>query len=67
MAKYDKAAIKAELTERFGIDFTDDFHVLRSSQVLELVSKAKALGYRHNPKTASGSLGRSFFYHLNRK
>lgn len=67
MARYNKEEIKADLTERFGIDFTDDFHVLRSSQVSELVAKAKALGYRHNAKTASGSLGRSFFYHLNRK
>ena len=60
--KADKAAIKATLCAQ-GIDFSEDFHALPSSQVELLVEAAKACGYR-KPSSASGSTARYFFQHL---
>jgi antirestriction protein len=44
-----------------GVDFTADFH--SQSYGNELAELAKKVGYRKSP-SASGSLGREFFYHL---
>ena len=60
--KADKAAIRATLCVQ-GIDFSEDFHALPSSQVELLVEAAKACGYR-KPSSASGSTARYFFQHL---
>jgi hypothetical protein len=60
--KADKATIKATLCAQ-GIDFSEDFHALPSSQVELLVEASKACGYR-KPSSASGSTARYFFQHL---
>lgn len=61
----DKKEIRNELSQLHGIDFSEDFHILNSNQVLALRDKAKEVGYRA-PKNASGSPARCFFYYLNR-
>lgn len=43
--KADKATIKATLCAQ-GIDFSEDFHALPSSQVELLVEASKVCGYR---------------------
>lgn len=60
--KADKAAIKATLCAQ-GIDFSEDFHALPSSQVELLVEASKVCGYR-KPASASGSTARYFFQHM---
>lgn len=49
-----------------GIDFSEDFHALRSSQVRTILDVAKQAKYRKSP-SASGSKARMFFYYLARK
>lgn len=49
-----------------GIDFSLDFHILRSSQCDTLLTWAKLTRY-HKPKEANGSRARYFFEHLKRK
>lgn len=61
-----KDIIIEQLSLKHGIDVkADDFHVLRSEQVEGLLHWAKAYGYRQ-PKNASGSKARYFFYMLQR-
>ena len=50
-----------KLAKKSGVNFNKDFHA--QSKGNELAYIAKLAGYR-KPKTASGSLGRYFFYHL---
>ena len=59
-----KKISKAEavrLAEKIGVDFKKDYHA--QSYGNELAALAKLAGYK-KPKTASGSTGRYFFYHL---
>lgn len=56
----EEALDKARLA---GINFSKDFHELDSDDVNTLVEIAKETGYK-KPKSASGSTGRYFFYHL---
>jgi hypothetical protein len=49
-----------------GIDLSQGFHELRSSQVDVLVSLAQQQGYR-KPKNANGSTARYYFAALQRK
>lgn len=65
-SRVDKAAVCNELHQQHGIDFSADFHTLRSSQVEALLVQARACGYRE-PKNANGSRARYFFYYLKRK
>ena len=59
--------IKSVLAGR-GIDFTEDFHVLSSSQVEGLIEWYKVAKYRApSPKARNGSVARYFFYHLSKK
>lgn len=59
--------IKSVLAGR-GIDFKEDFHVLPSSQVEELIEWYKVAKYRApSPKARNGSVARYFFYHLAKK
>ncbi len=48
-----------------GIDFSADFHVLRSDDVGLLLAMARATGYR-KAKNAPGSRARMFFAYLAR-
>jgi len=59
MAKQEakKLAVKA------GINFNEDYHQLRSSDVDYLDGLRKLVGYR-KPVSASGSNCRYFFYYL---
>ena len=50
-----------KLAKRQGVKFNKDFHA--QSKGNELAAIAKLTGYR-KPKSASGSTGRYFFYHL---
>lgn len=52
-----------ELAKKIGIDFDKDFYEQRRSDIEELSAIAKLAGYR-KPSSASGSLGRYFFEHL---
>lgn len=56
-----------KLAKKAGIKFGKypDFGVQSHSAMAELAAIAKLAGYR-KPKTASGSTGRYFYYHLNR-
>jgi hypothetical protein len=56
---------KERLRQR-GIDFRQDFFVLRSSEVELIVEAAKATGYRKS-KGAPGSRGRMYYGLLQRK
>lgn len=58
---------KAEL-KAAGIDFREDYHALRSSQVEKIADMAARAGYRKS-RTSQSSLGRagSYFYALARK
>ncbi len=60
--KVSKCDVKRSL-ERRGIDFSEDFHALRSAQVMAVISAARSVGYRQ-PKNANGSYGRYAFSHL---
>ncbi len=53
------------IMNRIGIRRGDDFHVLSSSKVDELVTAAIAAKY-HKPKNANGSRGRYFHQFLQR-
>lgn len=50
-----------KMAMNMGVDFEKDFHA--QSYGNELSELAKKVGYRKSP-SASGSLGRQFFYHL---
>lgn len=53
-----------KLAKKAGINFSkEDSDMQGLSAMSELASIAKLAGYR-KPKTASGSTGRYFFYHL---
>jgi len=52
-----------KLAKRQGVNFSKDYH--SQSKGTELAALAKLSGYR-KPKSASGSTGRYFFYHLDR-
>lgn len=62
-SRVDKAALRDELRRQHGIDFSADFHTLRSAQVEALLTAARACGYRE-PKNANGSRARYFFAYL---
>jgi hypothetical protein len=50
-----------KMAQEMGVDFNKEFHA--QSYGNELAELAKKVGYRKSP-SASGSLGREFFYHL---
>ncbi len=62
MAKITRQEAR-RLAVKAGVDFSKDYHQLRSSQVDSLLALAKLVGYR-KPASASGSKGRYFFYYL---
>jgi hypothetical protein len=53
------------ILNRIGIRRGEDFHVLSSTKVDQLVTAAKEIGYR-KPKNANGSRGRYFHAYLQR-
>lgn len=53
------------LAKKVGARFSKDYFQQSLSVSTDLVAIAKLAGYR-KPKTASGSLARYFFEHLNR-
>jgi len=50
-----------KMAQEMGVDFNKEFHA--QSYGNELAELAKKVGYRKSP-SASGSIGREFFYHL---
>lgn len=62
MKRMSKQEAKRQ-AEKAGIDFGKDYHQLRSSEVDYLLGLRKLVGYR-KPVSASGSIGRYFFYYL---
>jgi hypothetical protein len=62
--KLSKSAAKA-LAVKQGINFSKDYHQLRSSEVDTLLAICKLVGYR-KPASASGSTGRYFYQYLQR-
>lgn len=54
------------MLQKQGIDFSEDFHALPSSQVSLIVDAARATGYRKS-KSAPGSRGRMYFQLLKRQ
>ena len=67
MAKQKITACTAKRRlERQGINFRDDFHALRSSDVRLILNTSRAAGYRKSPR-APGSTARMYFQYLARK
>jgi hypothetical protein len=54
------------LLQARGVDLSEDFHALRSSDVSIVLDVAKAAGYRKS-KSAPGSKARMFFSYLQKK
>lgn len=54
------------MLQKQGIDFSQDFHALRSGDVSQIVDAARASGYRKS-KTAPGSRGRMYYQLLQRQ
>ena len=52
-----------KVAKKVGVNFNKEFHAQSFGE--ELSAIAKLAGYR-KPKSASGSTGRYFFYHLDR-
>lgn len=65
MTPTDRAAVRAALERSAGVDFRADFHALPSSAVAALLAAADLHNYRQ-PRNASGSRARCFFYFLTR-
>jgi len=63
MAKKISKLDAYKMAKKLGVNFNKDFHA--QSYGTELSQLAKMSGYR-KPKSASGSLGRYFFDHLNK-
>jgi hypothetical protein len=61
----NKTVLRNGLSQSYGINFSEDFHTLNSSQVEAILEAAKSWGYR-KPKNANGSRARCFFAYLAR-